>query len=59
MKKTIVSLFFTSAMCAFAFAQSQIPKLDSVKKLKPLESTREDVKKSSRNINMIPMIMRR
>ena len=45
MKKIIAALFFISAMCGFAFAQSQLPELDKVKKIRLLESTREDIKK--------------
>lgn len=45
MKKIFIIVFFISAMCGFAFAQSRFPEFEKAKKIKMLESTREDVKK--------------
>jgi len=45
MKNLVIVAVFCLAMCSFAFAQSPFPELDKVKKIKLLESTREDVKR--------------
>lgn len=45
MKKIFAIVFFISAMCGFAIAQSRLPEFEKVKKIKLLESTREDVKR--------------
>ncbi len=45
MKKIIAYLFIISAMCDFAFAQSQLPEFVKAKEIKLLESTRKDVKR--------------
>ena len=42
MKKIFAIAFFISAMCGFTFAQSALPTLEKVRRLKLLESTRED-----------------
>lgn len=44
MKKIFAIIFFISAMCGFAFAQSRLPEFEKAKKIKFLESTRKDVK---------------
>jgi hypothetical protein len=45
MKNLVILIVFCLAMCSFAFAQTSFPELDKVKKIKLLESTREDVKR--------------
>lgn len=45
MKNLVIVAVFCLAMCSFAVAQSPFPELDKVKKIKLLESTREEVKK--------------
>lgn len=45
MKKPIAFLFFISAMCISAFAQSRIPEFDKARQIKMLESNRAEVKK--------------
>lgn len=45
MKNLVIIAVFCLAMCISAFAQSSFPELDKVKKIKLLESTREEVKK--------------
>lgn len=45
MKKIFAIVFFISAMCSFIFAQTPLSALEKAKKIKLLESTREDVKR--------------
>lgn len=52
MKKILTIIFFISAMCGFAFAQSSLPTLEKVKQLTLLESTREDAIKLLNNVDV-------
>ncbi len=45
MKKLTACIIFCLAMCGFALAQPKFPELEKIKKIKLLESMREDVKK--------------